>query len=150
MKLTIGIDPGKSGGYAVAWGGLHDIKLHSYGEDFEFVEFVQDLKDHPIITCIDCVVEDVPSYAGKNVPSHTSFKLGKNCGVIEGTLRMAEIPFDLVRPQVWQKGLSGLKGLTGTERKRALKNHAVRLFPKLKITLATADAILILRHHLSQ
>ena len=28
MKLTIGIDPGKSGGYAIAWGGLHDIKLH--------------------------------------------------------------------------------------------------------------------------
>lgn len=34
MKLTIGIDPGKSGGYAIAWGGMHDIKLHSIGEDF--------------------------------------------------------------------------------------------------------------------
>ena len=28
MKLTIGIDPGKSGGYAIAWGGQHKIALH--------------------------------------------------------------------------------------------------------------------------
>jgi hypothetical protein len=150
MKLTIAIDPGRSGGYAIAWGGLHDIKLHSYGEDFEFVEHLQDLKDHPIVTCIDCVVEEVPSYAGKNVPSHTSFKLGKNCGVIEGALRMAEIPFAYVRPQVWQKGLSGLKGLAGAKRKGALKNHAKRLFPKHKVTLATADALLILNYHINQ
>ena len=33
-------------------------------------------------------------------------------------MRMAEIPFTLVRPQEWQKGLGGLKGLSGDRRRR--------------------------------
>jgi len=149
MKVTIGIDPGKSGGYAIAWGGLHDVKLHSIGEDFEFVEHIQDLQDHPLITSLEAVVELVPPYVGKNIPSSSSFKLGKNCGFLEGVLRMAEIPFTLVRPQDWQKGLSGLTKLTSGKRKKVLMNHAKQFFTSTKgITLKTADAILILRHFL--
>ena len=149
MKVTIGIDPGKSGGYAIAWGGLHDVKLHSIGEDFEFVEHIEDLQDHPLITSLEAVVELVPPYVGKNIPSSSSFKLGKNCGFLEGVLRMAEIPFTLVRPQDWQKGLSGLTKLTSGKRKKVLMNHAKQFFPSTKgITLKTADAILILRHFL--
>tara|TARA_R100001463_G_scaffold77589_1_gene131721 strand:- start:1222 stop:1680 length:459 start_codon:yes stop_codon:yes gene_type:complete len=149
MKLTIGIDPGKSGGYAIGWGGLHSINLHSIGEDFEFVEHIQDLKDHPDVTSIEAVVELVPPFAGKNIPSSSSFKLGKSCGFLEGVLRMAEIPFTLVRPQDWQKGLGGLTKLTSGKRKKVLMNHAKQFFPSTKgITLKTADAILILRHFL--
>lgn len=150
MKLTIGIDPGKSGGYAIAWGKNHSsINLHTLDEDFEFVEHMQDLKDHPDVTSIEAVLEHVPPFAGKMIPSSTSFKLGKNCGFLEGVLRALEIPFVLVRPQEWQKGLSGLKGLTSNKRKKALMNHAKRFFPSTKgLTLKTADAILILRYHL--
>ena len=149
MKLTIGIDPGKSGGCAIAWGGLHSINLHSIGEDFEFVEHIQDLKDHPDVTSIEAVVELVPPFAGKMIPSSSSFKLGENYGFIQGVLRMAEIPFTLVRPQEWQKGLSGLTKLTSGKRKKVLANHAKRFFPSTKgVTLKTADTILILRHFL--
>ena len=149
MKLTIGIDPGKSGGYAIAWDGMHSINLHTLDEDFEFVEHIQDLKDHPDVTSIEAVVELVPPFAGKMIPSSTSFKLGKSCGFLEGVLRMAEIPFTLVRPQEWQKGLSGLSGLTSGKRKKVLMNHAKQFFPTTKgLTLKTADAILILRHFL--
>jgi len=64
---------------------------------------------------------------------------------------MAKIPFTLVRPQEWQKGLSGLSGLSGDKRKKVLMNHAKQFFPNTKgLTLKTADAILILRHHLMQ
>jgi len=149
MKLTIAIDPGKSGGYAIAWNGLHTINLHTLDEDFEFVEHIQDLKDHPDVTEIEAVIELVPPFAGRNIPSSVGFKLGKSCGFLEGVMRMAEIPFTLVRPQEWQKGLGGLKGLSGDKRKKALMNHARQFFPKVsKLSLKTADAILILRHHL--
>ena len=149
MKLTIGIDPGKSGGYAIAWGGKHSINLHSLGEDFEFVEHIQDLKDHPDVTSIEAVVELVPPFVGKKIPSSSSFKLGENYGFLKGVLRSLEIPFTLVRPQEWQKGLSGLSGLTSNKRKKALMNHAKQFFPTTKgLTLKTADAILILRHFL--
>ena len=147
MKLTIGIDPGKSGGYAIAWGGQHKIALHTLDEDFEFVEHMQDLKDHPDVTSIEAVVEHVPPFAGKMIPSSTSFKLGTSFGFLQGVLRALEIPFVLVRPQEWQKGLSGL---TSNKRKKALMNHAKQFFPSTKgLTLKTADAILILRHHLN-
>jgi len=149
MKLTIGIDPGKSGGYAIAWDGMHSINLHTLGEDFEFVEHIQDLKDHPDVTSIEAVVELVPPFAGKMIPSSSSFKLGENYGFIQGVLRSLEIPFTLVRPQEWQKGLSGLSGLTSNKRKKVLMNHAKQFFPTTKgLTLKTADAILILRHFL--
>jgi hypothetical protein len=149
LKVTIGIDPGKSGGYAIAWGGMHNVKLHSIGEDFEFVEHIQDLQDHPMITSLEAVIELVPPFAGKMIPSSSSFKLGENYGFIQGVLRFAGIPFTLVRPQEWQKGLSGLTKLTSGKRKKVLANHAKRFFPSTKgITLKTADAILILRHFL--
>lgn len=149
MKLTIGIDPGKSGGYAIAWGGQHKIALHTLDEDFEFVEHMQDLKDHPDVTSMEAVVEHVPPFVGKAIPSSTSFKLGTSFGFLQGVLRMGEIPFVLVRPQEWQKGLSGLGGLTSNKRKKALMNHAKQFFPSTKgLTLKTADAILILRHYL--
>ena len=148
MKLTIGIDPGSSGGYAIAW--ENTINVYPLGEDFEFVEHIQDLKDHPDVTSIEAVVELVPPFAGKKIPSSSSFKLGENYGFIQGVLRMAEIPFTLIRPQEWQKGLSGLKGLTSNKRKKVLANHAKRFFPSTKgITLKTADAILILRYFLN-
>ncbi len=149
MKLTIGIDPGKNGGYAIAW-GKGQIDLHNLGEDYEFVEHIQDLKDHPDVTSIEAVVELVPPFAGRNIPSSVGFKLGKSCGFLEGCLRALGIPFTLVRPQEWQKGLGGLKGLSGDKRKRVLANHAKQFFPDAKVTLKTADAILILRHHLAQ
>jgi len=150
MKLTIGIDPGKSGGYAIAWGGLDSINLHTLNEDFEFVEHMEELLKHPDVTGIEAVVELVTLFAGRMIPSSTSFKLGKSCGFLEGVLRMAKIPFTLVRPQEWQKGLGGLGGLTSNKRKKVLMNHAKQFFPSTDgLTLKTADAILILRHHLN-
>lgn len=149
MKLTIGIDPGKSGGYAIGWDGLANIHLHKLEQDFEFVEHMKELKRHPDVESIEAVVELVPPFAGKMIPSSTSFKLGKSCGFLEGCLRMAEIPFTLVRPQEWQKGLSGLSGLTSNKRKKVLMNHAKQFFPQVKgLTLQTADGLLILRHFL--
>lgn len=149
MKVTIGIDPGKSGGYAIAYGGLNSIHLFSIGEDFEFVEHMEDILDNPDVESVEAVVELVPPFAGKMIPSSSSFKLGENYGFVQGVLRFASIPFTLVRPQEWQKGLSGLQGLTSGKRKKVLANHAKRFFPSTKgITLKTADAILILRHFL--
>ena len=42
---------------------------------------------------------------------------------------MAEIPFTLVRPQDWQKGLSGLQGLTSNKRKKGSDEPCKAVFP---------------------
>ena len=71
----------------------------------------------------------IGSPSGKMIPSSTTFKLGKSCGFLEGCLHGRD-SFTLVRPQEWQKGLSGLSGLTSNKRKKVLMNHAKQFFLK--------------------
>ena len=74
MKLTIGIDPGKQGGYAIGWDGLANIHLHKLEEDFEFVEHMKELKRHPDVESIEAVVELVPPFAGKMIPKFSKLQ----------------------------------------------------------------------------
>ena len=142
MKAFFFIDPGAKGGMAIALGSMDKLKTMN----LEGIGQLQEtLEEHE---CYDrkIVMEQVPPFAGKNVPSHTSFKLGRSCGLLEGLAIGMKLPCWMVRPQDWQRGLSGLKGLSGNPRKRVLKEHAQRLYPEAKPTLRTADAILIGHH----
>lgn len=141
MSYIIAVDPGVSGGMAV----LRDdeITLRKFTTEGEFIDFVKNQPGDG-----RAVVEDVPKYIGNQMMASHSFTLGYNVGFEIGVIRTLSIPLDLVRPQKWQGKLSGLKGKTGAVRKRILKDHAKRMYPGLKVTLATADALLILDHHL--
>ena len=148
MRAIIAVDPGKSGGYAISINGA--IEAHPYRDETEFLEHVHELIERPDLTVIEAAVEEVPKFIGRNIPGSTTFVLGYHYGWIVGALRALAIPVHLYRPQVWQKGLSGVREAKGAKKKRVLRDHATRLFPSLKPTMATADAILILRHHLNQ
>lgn len=133
------IDPGVAGGVAVTLGSLDDITLFN-------LEGVRNLKE--IIDQYECYdryawIELVPPFAGKNIPSSTSFKLGQSFGLVEGLVCGMGIPCEYLPPKIWQAPLSGLRGLSGSPRKRALKEHALRIFPHLKPSLKTADAALM-------
>jgi hypothetical protein len=74
------------------------------------------------------------------------FNFGANYGALRMALTAAGIPFEEVVPGVWQRGLN-IPPRKKTEGKTAWKNRlkakAQQLFPSVKITLATADALLI-------
>ena len=74
------------------------------------------------------------------------FNFGRNFGFLLGTLAGLYIRTELITPQKWQKalGLGTSKGMKPTEWKNKLKAEAPRLFPDIKVTLKTADALLIL------
>ena len=147
MKCFIGIDPGRTGGYAIAYDNLTSIELHNLTEEGEFVRHLNEIIDNPDLELIEAAIEDVPPFAGKNIPSSAGFKIGYSYGFCAGVLRALKVPITLIRPKVWQAGLGGLTSLTGNPRKRVLKDHANRFFPTVKgLTLKTADAALILRH----
>ena len=143
MEATFVIDPGAKGGYVLCLDGLKDMTAFNLDEIGAFLEHLHEYKVYNRVV----VIEDVPSYIGRNVPSHTSFKLGKSCGLVEGVARGQYIPTHLISPKAWQKGLSGLQGKTGATRKRVLKDHAQRLYPNLEPTLRTTDAILLAHHY---
>jgi crossover junction endodeoxyribonuclease RuvC len=77
------------------------------------------------------------------------FRFGRNFGFILGVFAALKIPVELVRPQKWQKALS-LGTSAAHASKTAWKNHlkaeAQRRFPDQKVTLATADALLLLSY----
>lgn len=128
---TIGVDPGQSGGIA------------RICEDYYQVLPLKGKPDHDI-ACVrelyvpgdTVVVEDVHGIFG--VSSKSNFGFGRSVGFIEGVLwttGITEIRY--IPPKVWQKaiGITGIKDKK--DRKKALIEKALELFPGEKL-LATA------------
>jgi hypothetical protein len=144
MKITIAIDPGVSGG--IAWNKDGQIGTCPMpAAQPELVEFFCLL----IAGTVNQVawIEDVPKFVGKMIPSSTTAVLFFNVGYVEGVLAAKGVRIVRVRPHDWQKHfrLGTKKDCSGTtEWKNKLKSEAIRRFPSQKVTLATADALLIL------
>lgn len=144
-EKIIAIDPGKSGGIVI------------YSIDRNIVIEVIKMPDTPldILNYISmysqnsiCYIEKVGGIPGKGGAS-SMFNFGKGFGYLEMGLICKKIPTITVTPQKWQKELQlGGKGeKTSTEWKNKLKAKAQQLYPGVgKITLATADALLILEY----
>lgn len=141
----VGIDPGASGCIAIqpSTGGSKQLfKLDRPGEDKAALEHLVYLADGQ--QNIICFLERVGGFVGKSQPGSAMFNFGKGVGRLEGLMEAYNIPYRQVVPQVWQKGIPGIAGLEGADRKRALKAEAVRRFPNIKVTLDNCDALLIL------
>jgi hypothetical protein len=85
-------------------------------------------------------LEKVGGYTGgTGQPGSAMFKFGMGYGFIQGALMTLGARIELVAPQAWQKAMGCLtKG-----DKNVSKRRAQELFPTLKVTHATADALLI-------
>ena len=143
--IIIGIDPGLNGGIAVmgdvVCGGIAAFKFETIATIQDLLEKILDEND---ASNIKAFVEDPPVFfkgAGGGLASQA--KLHRNYGEYLGILMGLRIPFEIVTPQKWQKGLPGLQKLTGKDRKAALYNLAKERFPQAKPTLKTCDAMLI-------
>lgn len=135
--FLLAIDPGANGGWVYKGGAIIIC-----GKNAELAQLTINARTN-------IVVEKVPPYVGKFIPSSAAFKLGYSYGWIVG--KFANYKTHHVTPQVWQKFLNiGTKGeQTTTQWKNKLKDEAIKLFPEQKrITLATADAYLLLHYAL--
>jgi hypothetical protein len=146
MSTIIGIDPGVNGGIAWITDGKPCVE--------KMPDTLQDLWD---LLCdikqgqgpspglrLSVAVEGCKAYieqvhSSPQMGVKSAFTFGQGYGRLEMALTCASIPFERVRPQVWQKALGCLtKG-----DKNVSKRRAQELYPQLKITHATADALLI-------
>jgi crossover junction endodeoxyribonuclease RuvC len=145
--ITIGIDPGANG--AIAW---IDERGKSCVE--KMPDTLQDLWElicdiaigkggspearlHAAVVGCRAYIEQVSSSPQMGVVS--SFSFGRGYGNLEMALTAAGIPFERVRPQVWQKAM----GCMTKGDKNISKAKAQELFPDKKVIHATADALLI-------
>lgn len=144
----IAIDPGASGGIAIQKSTVGVCTVEAYSmpkTEREIYELIDGAKsaDPEGSTAF---LEDLVKYTGRNMPSSAMAVYASNFGFIKGVLTALKWRIVLVPPKSWQKslGLGKAKGLTKTEWKNKLKQKAEELFPTIKVTLATADALLIL------
>lgn len=77
------------------------------------------------------------------------FRFGEGYGFLLGVFMACGVRVELVTPQTWQKALGlGHRAKTQTKAdwKRKLRAEAERLFPGVKVTMASADALLLLEY----
>ncbi len=153
QQFYLGADPGETGGITV----LSDIGTWIFCEPMPRTakKLLQQLRF--ITSTVDiaaCVIERIdPRPTGyKNKSGRWVQSILRSTCIIYGDflqLHMAMLAVDLtpeiVGPKEWQKffGAKREKGQTKAAFKRELKELAQYKFPDLKITMATADSVLI-------
>jgi hypothetical protein len=145
----IAIDPGVNGGIAILLPGQTATTFHMPATDGELLQKLKMAKETDAMTAyLEDIVMYVPSRlpSGKDLPSSRMITYGASWGTIKGMLFALGYRIVLVRPQKWQKalGLGNSRGMSKTAWKNKLKQRAEELFPGVKVTKATADALLIL------
>ena len=134
MKLYIGIDPGLSGGVAfIPKSG--EPWAHKMPEtDRDLIDLLRDSTRDMEARAMLELVHSSPQMGVKS-----AFTFGEGFGRLQMALTALGVPYERVRPAVWQKAMGCLtKG-----DKNVSKRRAQELFPTLKVTHAIADALLI-------
>ncbi len=127
MSVYLGIDPGVSGAAA----------LISSGEVLELIDFTNPMDTYgELSVAVDLFgiskaglekVGPAPGQGGRSI-----FTFGENYGWWQGVLQGLEIPYQLVNPLQWQKGLVPKKK---DKTDRPQLPVARRLFPKAELHL---------------
>lgn len=138
---VIGIDPGSTGG-AVIINRHRAMQAYSFkNQDMKTIAAKIQLWDltHANVSAFIEKVGAMPHDRPKN-----AFAFGFNTGSLYALLEANGIPVEEVFSQVWQRHFKlGRAFPSKKDRKNAQKETAEKLFPCEKITLCTADALLI-------
>lgn len=151
MKTLIAIDPGKSGGIAIKHGNQQPYVYPMPDTEGDIVEIINAIA---MQSCaegmeMECTIEDQCGYTGGKCSGAAMFTFGEGFGFILGLLMGLRIKIRKVRPVKWQAALSlghRDKDKAKTVWKNKLKARAQELFPNIKVTLETADALLLLEY----
>lgn len=152
-RVYVGIDPGASGGIAILTDGTPKLwsmtAMGTLEDQWDFFRVLEKIKDGDPTLDIFVGIEKVGGYVGGNpTPGSAMFNFGVGWGTLRAFVVAAGLPFEEIPPQRWMKtfGMKADKKETKTAWKNRLKQKAQSLFPGEKITLATADALLIAEH----
>lgn len=149
-KNIIGIDCGVNGGIAFS---SNDRTVSTINMPDTLDKLRHELSYFSMSGGCIAYVEDVPPFVGFNRPAARIFKLAKNYGEVLGVLTGLQINYVKVRPAVWMKAIGTNRKIhykTDNEWKNYLKKLAMIYFPNTKVTLKTADALLILEYGMRQ
>jgi crossover junction endodeoxyribonuclease RuvC len=135
MKYIMGLDPGWSGGVAIVGQDSNYVEAIPFTgkTEWDIIESIEHLADKAEV----CYLEKVHAMPAQGVCS--VFKFGHNYGLVRAALYINGMVINEVTPQKWQS----LLGCLSKGNKNVTKTKAQQLYPGVKITHATADAILL-------
>ena len=148
MKLIVGIDPGTNGGIAVLDMDGNVISVTKMPETMQdILEYLRKYAGgEQLFMRADgvCYLEKV-GFGMPGQSSKATATFARHCGHLEMALLALGIKTNEITPQKWQKHyqLGKSSDYSKTEWKNKLKSQAQQLFPREKVTLAIADALLI-------
>lgn len=148
-RTLIAVDPGKSGGIAIWPEGAHFPTAFAMPEtDGDLVLELRTLKDASTAEPVAFIEQVTGFRPGRKQPGSHMFTFGENYGFIRAVLQTLGFRIELVRPQQWQRALAlgTSSGLEPRDWKNKLKTKAQQLYPSCKVTLKTADALLLLEY----
>ena len=141
MKMYIGIDPGQEGAWAILdeERNVHDAKKFTSYQDFRDV--MQDYTRYEKLATLEKLgAMPVRGSIG-------NFKVGQSFGAWQGLLTGLNIPFEMITPSVWQRGVLDSKPVGREKVKKAVLDYVLRIYPEVKLPRKKdqdiADAICI-------
>lgn len=158
-RLLLAIDPGAAGGYAYRLGTAAVVAAPLPQHDGALLDLFRELQaqadEHELY------IEDVRSFAGDIMMAASMAKLFGGKRFIDGLAMGLGWRVVDVEPKKWQQHFSfgkkvkrttkkGKVVTDDTEWKNRLKSEAQKRFPGMKISLGTADALLILDYAMSK
>ena len=138
MNIYIGIDPGINGGIATINNNFVQAykmpqTIRDLWELIHEIKSTAELENYSITAALESV------WSSPQMGVKSAFTFGNGFGHLEMALTALGVPYERVRPAVWQKAMGCLtKG-----DKTVSKRRAQEFFPALKVTHAIADALLI-------
>jgi hypothetical protein len=170
VVVTIAIDPGASGGICClketrVLQRIEVLSLCSMPDKERFwswftrvIEFHKG-RDEPMQLILERVTGYIPprkgteeeEWAHHGQPGSAMFEFGRNFGALEAFIIASGCfvegrNFEVVSPNVWQRGLGIEKRRAGEDKKefkRRLRDFADKLFPGHGVTLSVCDALLL-------
>ena len=141
-KKYIGIDPGKNGGVMVITETGEVTAYKCPDNEFDMSVLFKIAIGNTAPDKVNLLMERV--WARPSNATRAAFTYGVNYGQWLGIAASHEIKMYTTLPNDWIKWIGCPKGMIVKDRKNWLKSKAKELYPDLKkVTLATADAILI-------
>lgn len=128
MKSYLGIDPGQKGAACLLLIGNHDFRRYMFLDWSDPKNVYDQISKWPIRSIEMAILEKVNARPG--MAAKAMFSFGKNTGHWEMILHVLDIPFQMIVPTSWQKGL--IVKSDGSDSKKRAEVVANRLFPALK------------------
>src|SRR5690606_42008679 len=103
-ELTIGLDPGSSGGMACIINGTVEVMKFENATEADIAERLQDWAAGDCFAYLERVGPNRQKAEGeRRQGASTMFTFGRNYGFLRGILIASKVPFEEVTPQKWQK-----------------------------------------------